>query len=99
MNVSLFSYVVIVLALVFASLPFLSERLFAFVTLQRLPQKPFWLRLLELVVYYFLIGGLGFAMEANLGNRFPQSWEFYAVTFCMFLVFAFPGFIYRYLKK
>ena len=99
MNFSLFSYVVIVLALVFASLPFLSERLFALVTLQRLPQKPFWLRLLELVVYYFLIGGLGFAMEANLGNRFPQSWEFYAVTFCMFLVFAFPGFIYRYLKK
>lgn len=99
MNVSLFSYGVIVLALVFASLPFLSERLFALVTLQRLPQKPFWLRLLELVVYYFLIGGLGFAMEANLGNRFPQSWEFYAVTFCMFLVFAFPGFIYRYLKK
>ncbi|TXI96178.1 MAG: DUF2818 family protein [Burkholderiaceae bacterium] len=99
MNVSLFSYVVIVLALVFASLPFLSERLFAFVSLQRFPQKPFWLRLLELVAYYFVIGGLGFAMEANLGNRFPQTWEFYAVTFCMFLVFAFPGFIYRYLKK
>lgn len=99
MNVSLFSSVVIALALILATLPFLSERLFALIALQRFPKKPFWLRLIELLAYYFLIGMLGFALESKLGNRFPQTWEFYAVTFCMFIVFAFPGFIYRYLKK
>ena len=65
-----FSYVVIVLAPVFASLPFLSERLFALVTFAALAAKPFWLRLLELVVL-LLIGGLWLCDEANLGNRFP----------------------------
>ena len=99
MNVSLFSSVVIALALILATLPFLSERLFALIVLERFPKKPFWLRLIELLAYYLLIGVLGFALESKLGNRFPQTWEFYAVTFCMFIVFAFPGFIYRYLKK
>jgi len=29
----------------------------------------------------------------------PQGWEFYAVTGALFLTFAFPGFVYRYLYK
>lgn len=99
MNVSLLSWLVIGLALVFASLPFLSERLFAVLALKAFPQKPFWLRLIELFAYYCLVGLIGFAFEANTGNRFPQTSEFYVVTLCMFLVFAFPAFTYRYLKK
>jgi hypothetical protein len=30
---------------------------------------------------------------------FPQSWEFYAVSACLFIVLAFPGFVLRYLYK
>lgn len=93
------SWLVIGLALAFASLPFLSERFFAVLPLKAYPQKPFWLRLIELIAYYCLIGLIGFALEANTGNRFPQGSEFYVVTFCMFIVFAFPAFTYRYLKK
>lgn len=61
--------------------------------------KSFFERLLELLVFYALGLVLGFALEANLGNRFPQGWEFYAITLCLFLVLAYPGFVWRYLMK
>jgi hypothetical protein len=38
-------------------------------------------------------------LEARAGNVFVQGWQFYAVTFSLFLVFAFPGFTVRYLVK
>lgn len=56
-------------------------------------------RLLELLVFYSLVGVLGFALEANLGNRFQQGWEFYAITLSLFLVLGYPGFVWRYLMK
>lgn len=61
--------------------------------------KSFFERLLELLVFYALVGVLGFALEANLGNRFAQGWEFYAVTLSLFLVLGYPGFVWRYLMK
>ena len=62
-------------------------------------QKSFLTRLLETLAFYGLVGALGFAFEANMGNRFPQTWEFYAVTLSLFLVLAYPGFVYRYLLR
>jgi hypothetical protein len=44
-------------------------------------------------------GGLGIWFESSIGNVFPQEWEFYAVSACLFIVLAFPGFIYQYLRK
>ncbi len=38
-------------------------------------------------------------IEARLGQRAPQGWEFYAITAALFLTFAFPGFVYRYLYR
>lgn len=56
--------------------------------------------LLELVILYFLSGALAFYAErATFGQVAPQGWEFYAVTSFLFLVFAFPGFIYKTLWK
>ena len=53
--------------------------------------------LLELVILYFLVGAIAFYTEAaTMGQTAPQNWEFYAITACLFLVFAFPGFVYRY---
>ncbi len=63
------------------------------------PAKSFVSRLLETVVLYFLVGVLGVAFETQLGNPFPQGWEFYAITLCLYLVLAFPGFVYRYLLR
>jgi hypothetical protein len=90
-------WLVIVAALAAANLPFLSQRLFAVVPLAR--NKNLAARLGELVVLYFLVGGLGLLLEKRLGQIAPQGWEFYAVSGAMFLTFAFPGFVWRYLLK
>ncbi len=87
----------IIVALLAASLPFFTERVFGLLRLNS--KKTVWLRLLELIVLYFVVGSLGFLLESNAGNRFDQRWEFFAITACLFIVFAFPGFVYRYLRK
>lgn len=61
--------------------------------------KPFIDRLLEVLVGYVLIGTLGFTLELDLGNAFPQGWEFYAVTLALFLVLGYPGFVWRYMLQ
>lgn len=143
------SWLIIVLAVLAANLPFLNERCFGIIPLQRfaflksiffrtpelasgvylavidphadgeimsssdrptlknevltdvpaLVVKSLWLRLLELIILYFIVGAIAFVLESAAGNRFPQGWEFYAINACLFLVLAFPGFVYRYLKR
>ncbi len=61
--------------------------------------KPFSDRLLEVLIGYVLVGTLGFAFELSMGNAFAQGWEFYAVSLAMFLVFAYPGFVWRYMLR
>jgi pilus assembly protein TadC len=84
------------IALVAANLPFFTERLF-FVIQLKTPTKPLFFRLLELFVMYFLVGAVAYLLESKLGAPHKQNWEFYAVTVSLFLVFAYPGFVYRYL--
>ena len=55
--------------------------------------------MLELFVLYLLVGGVGIAFEGLLGNVFKQRWEFYTITFSLFVVMAFPGFVFRYLLR
>lgn len=98
MNVTFSSWFVIALALVAANLPFLNERLFAVVRLKA-AEKSFWWRLVELFVLYLGVGAVGMLLEGRIGNVFPQAWGFFAVTGCLFIVMAFPGFAYRYLRK
>jgi hypothetical protein len=98
MTISLSSWFVILLALFAANLPFVNERLLAVIPFGR-PVKPFWARLLELGVLYALVGTLAHYLEARIGNAFPQTWEFFAITGCLFLVLGYPGFVYRYLRK
>lgn len=64
---------------------------------QKAGVKPFFLRLCEVLVFYSLIGLLAFAFEASMGNVFQQNWEFYVITLSLFLVMAYPGYVYRYL--
>ena len=85
----------ILLALLAANLPFINQRLFV-VGPRRQPKALAW-RLLELVLLYFVVGGIGLALENSAGQIAPQGWEFYAVTGAMFLTLAFPGFVFRYL--
>lgn len=61
--------------------------------------KPFIDRFLEALVGYVLVGTVGFTLELDLGNAFPQGWEFYAVTLALFLVLGYPGFVWHYLLQ
>ncbi len=88
---------VIVFALLAANWPFLTQRLFGVVRLAS--GKSLFVRLLELFVLYFVVGGIGLLLEQRLGQIAPQKWEFYAITATVFLTFAFPGFVWRYLVK
>lgn len=94
-------WLLILIALAAANLPFINERLFALIPLGAEPQrdKSFLLRVIELIVLYGLVGLLGFLFESTIGNPFRQRWEFYAITFSLFVVLAFPGFIVRYLMR
>ncbi len=91
-------WLLILLAFAAANLPFLNERLLAVLPLAGGHKALGW-RLLELVVCYFSVGGVGLALEQHAGQISPQGWEFYAVTAALFLTFAFPGFVYRYLLR
>lgn len=97
MNSSVSVWLVVVLAVAGATLPFVSQRLMGVLAL-RTP-KTLGLRLLELVACYFLVGGIGLLLEKNAGQIAPQGWEFFAITGTMFITLAFPGFVYRYLLK
>lgn len=97
MSQSLSVWVLVLLALCAANLPFVNHRLMAVFVMSR-PKTP-WLRLGELLVFYFLAGGVGLALEKRVGQIAPQTWEFYAITAALFITFAFPGFVYRYLFK
>jgi hypothetical protein len=89
--------VLILLALLAANWPFITQRLFGVLQLKQ--GKSLFVRLLELIALYFVVGGVGMLLEQRLGQIAPQKWEFYAITATAFITFAFPGFVWRYLLK
>lgn len=91
--------ILLLIAVLAANLPWFSERLFYVIPLKKRPKSLGW-GLLELVILYFIVGAIAFYAERNtMGQAAPQNWEFYVITACLFLVFAFPGFVYRYFWK
>jgi CDP-diglyceride synthetase len=88
-------WLVLVLAFLAANLPFLTQRVLGVVPLAG--GKNLAVRLGELVLLYLLVGGIGVAFEKHAGQVAPQGWEFYAITGTLFVTFAFPGFVWRYL--
>ena len=87
----------VLLALLAANLPFISQRFMLVYPLASAKSLP--LRLLELVLWYFIVGALGLALEHRAGQIAPQGWEFYAITGTLFVTFAFPGFVLRSLLQ
>ena len=98
MNQAAAVWLVLVVAILAANLPFLNERVFVLGPQQR-PAKAFGWRLLELLVFAGLTLALGSGLEASIGQRSPQGWEFYAAGVCLFLTLASPGFVWRYLRR
>jgi len=98
MNQTLAVWLLIALAVTTANLPFLTERVLG-VLVWRRGIKPFWARLLEVLVWYAVVGAISVAIEIRLGNLHAQSWTFYAITLSLYLVMAYPGYVCRYLLK
>jgi hypothetical protein len=89
------SWAIIVIALIAANLPWLSDRVLLVLEPKAGAKRAAW-RWLEWLLLFFIVGGVAMGMEQKLnGENYPQDWEFYAVALCLFLVFALPGFIYR----
>ncbi len=119
MNQTVAVWMLIVVALLAANIPFLNDRLFALIPLgsragltpvspddpkpaqeqSQRNDKSFFVRVLELLVLYGLVGLLAYFFESTIGNPFKQRWEFYSITFSLFVVLAFPGFVVRYLLR
>lgn len=88
-------WIFLLFAIVAANLPWLSERFLGIFSLR--VQKTLGWCLLEWFLFYLIIGAIAMGLEKKLkAEIYAQDWEFYVVTFCLFLVFALPGFIYRY---
>lgn len=98
MDISTAGWLVIAIALAAANLPFFNDKVFAVIG-TKWNGKPLFVRLLEMTVLFFVVGAVGFSLETHIGARFPQTWEFYAISACLFIVLGFPGFIVRYLHK
>ncbi|PHS24937.1 MAG: hypothetical protein COA83_06605 [Methylophaga sp.] len=86
----------ILMFLVIANLPWLTERMLLVIPLAK--HKSVFLRLVELMVLYFvsLIIAIIFESRFSGGEVHPQAWEFFVTTLCLFLVLSVPGVIYRY---
>ncbi|SSY70211.1 DUF2818 family protein [Alysiella crassa] len=86
-------YTLLILAVLMANAPFLTQRGLGIIALKR---KTFWHHLAEWALGLVLVGGLGYLLEKRTGAVHTQGWEFYAVVLCLYLVFAFPAFVWRY---
>lgn len=96
MSLSVLQWGFLGFALLLANLPWLTERCFLILQCER---KSAWLRLAEWFILYFVVGAGAILLEQRAtGGLHEQGWEFYTVTLALFLVFAFPGFIYRYIR-
>ena len=86
----------IFVAFIAANLPWISERIFGLIQIKS-GKKLVWMTLLEWFTLYRLIGMVALGIEKKYTSHiYSQGWEFYASTFCLFMVFALPGFIYRF---
>lgn len=89
-------YILLVLAFILANLPFLNNRLLCVFKLQN---KQFAHCLFEWFVYFFLLGIIAYILESSISKVHSQNGIFFTVVLCMFAVFSFPGFVWKYLWK
>jgi hypothetical protein len=90
-------WLVLLLAAVAANLPFISQRIL--IVGPRPAHKALGWRLLEWLLAAALTLVAGFLLESRIGQRQPQGWQFYAAFACLFATLAFPGFVWRQLRR
>lgn len=86
-------YTLLILMLIFANLPFLTQRGLGFITLAH---KTIWHQLAEWLLGLGMMAGLAYLLESRSGMVHQQGWQFYVVVLCLYVVAAFPAFVWRY---
>lgn len=104
MSTSIAVLILFVVSLIAANIPFLTDRVLLVLAAKK--NKSFWLRFTEWFLMYVVVMAVAIGLEAKLHGaayakvwefwNFAEHWEFYAITLCLFVVFAMPGFIYHY---
>ncbi|MEY2776408.1 MAG: hypothetical protein RLY30_506 [Pseudomonadota bacterium] len=95
MSVTVAALLWLLIGFLFANLPFVLQKRLGVLK----GPKGFGFRLLELLIGYFITLGVGLALEQRLGALQSQTWNFYAMTSLLFLVMAYPGFVFRHLLR
>ncbi|MBS0545129.1 MAG: DUF2818 family protein [Proteobacteria bacterium] len=94
------AWLMLAAAFLAANLPFVFERVFFVARLPAGRRKGFGWRVAELVLLYLVVGLVSRLFEdRGYGGVYRQGWEFYTTTISLFVVFAFPGFVFRYLWR
>lgn len=86
-------YILLLLALIFANAPFITTKFFGIIALKR---KHIGHHLIELLAGFLLTAILAYILESRAGAVHAQDWEFYVTVVCLYLIFAFPCFVWRY---
>ena len=81
------------LALLFANVPFLTNRSWGVLPKKH---KKFRQQFLEMAIGFLILGALAYFLEKRSGMVHTQGWEFYVVVICLYVVAAFPAFVWRY---
>lgn len=91
-------WVLLTTAIILANIPWIfTNRLFLFIPVA---SKSIVINFAEWFLYFIVTGVFAYLLEKNaMGHVKAQDWEFYTITFFMFAIFSFPGFIYRYNLK
>jgi Na+-driven multidrug efflux pump len=90
-------WLVLLAAFIAANLPFVSQRLL--LVGPRRDDKGLAWRFLEMIVLAAVALGIGLLLETRIGQAHDQGWQFYAAFGCLFLTLAFPGFVWRQLRR
>ena len=86
-------YTLLLLTLIIANFPFLTQRGWGIIPLKR---KTILHHLAELALGFIIIAAIAYVLESRSGSVHRQDWEFYATVVCLYLVAAFPAFVWRY---
>jgi hypothetical protein len=89
-------YLLLILAAILANLPFVLPRFVGFFRIANSDHKPVVFILFELMLGFAFLLFAGFMFESFAGGLYSKSWTFFVVMFFLFLVMAYPGFVYRF---
>ncbi len=84
-----------------ASLPWRSSGVFGLAGRwpKRGQPKSLWLTLLESLALYSAVFSVMFAIEAQRGQRATQTWQFWVIMLCLWVVLTFPAAAWFKLRK